>query len=176
MSKKYVLQRVFNIILILTVFSCVLFGCKGNNYLNFTDDILVCYQTTPVYDSEYSISKNITIYNNGKGVYEEETISGKYHASVEFDIDETRITSLQNIISRVNFMELDEDISTDSCDGSYKYITVYADDTNHKSGGLNPDAKRFTSLEDAILVNVPNDAIKKCDEKLNSSFMDDDIN
>lgn len=176
MSKKYVLQRVFNIMLILMAFSCVLLGCNSKNYLDFTDDILVCYQTTPAYHSEYSVAKNIIIYNNGKGVYEEKTISGKYHASVEFEIDENHITTLQNVIARVNFMELDEDISTDSCDGDYKYITVYADDTSHKSGGLNPNTKRFTRLEDVILTNVPDDVVKECDEKLKNSLPNDDAN
>ncbi len=152
-------------LVIFTALSFMLYGCGDENHLNFTDEILVCYQSIPSLEESDEAIVNVTVYNSGKGIYEKITPEGK-QASVEFNIDESGIKSIQNIVARVNFMELDEDVSTDSQDGTFEYITAYADGTSHKSGGLNPTVDGFTRLKEVIFDSVPKSAIEECDAEL----------
>lgn len=152
-------------LVIFTVFSFLLCGCGDKNHLTFTDDFLVCYQSIPSLEESDEAIVNVTIYNSGKGTYEKITPSGK-RASVEFEIDKSDVKAIQNVMARVNFMELDEDVSTGGDDGAFEYITAYADGTSRKSGGLNPTVDRFTLLKDAVLDSVPNSAIEECDAEL----------
>ncbi|MDD6396081.1 MAG: hypothetical protein PUB37_07915 [Firmicutes bacterium] len=152
-------------LVILVSLSMILCGCSSKNHLRFTDDILVCYQYVPYLEESDEAIVNISVFNSGKCVYEKITPSGK-QASVEFEIDKSSVKSIQNVIARVNFMELDEDVSTGGENGAFDYITAYADGTSRKSGGLNPAEDSFTSLKEAVLDSVPESAIEECDAKL----------
>ncbi len=162
------MKKISIALIIFAAFSCVLFGCSDKNPLSFTDEILACYQSIPLLDQSDDAIVNVTIYNNGEAVYEKITSSGS-QAAIEFKIDHSDVKSIQKVMARVNFIELDEDIGVDGLDGTFEYITAYANGINRKSGGLNPTESRFTLLRDAILDVVPDSVIEECNAKLSEN-------
>lgn len=82
---------------------------------------------------------------------------GQYEVT-EFEITDHEWSSIVNVLTRVNFMELDEDMSTESIvdDGSSYYIMVETSDSVHTSGGYcpgiddNDDSRRFAEAWEMI--------------------------
>lgn len=76
----------------------------------------------------------------------------------EFEIDELQWSSIVNVMTRVNFMELDEDMSTKDLidDGASYYIRVETSDGVHTSGGYmagyddNSDSTRFARAREMV--------------------------
>lgn len=148
--KRIVIFAICVILLMVAPYVWVIFNStsleeKGNTDFNLADkDLLLVYTDRIAWESRNNIT--VKIYNNGK------TEVFNYHNIVEnYIIDEAGMNTIKKTIAKVNFMELDKDVSTDSCDGAYYSITVFADGENHTSEGLNPDNKRFCKLEDVIL-------------------------
>lgn len=164
-ARARLMKKLSFALVILVSLSMILCGCSDKNHLRFTDDILVCYQSVPYLEDSDEAIVNISVFNSGKCVYEKITPSGK-QASVEFEIDKSSVKSIQNVMARTNFMNLDEDISTGGENGAFEYITAYADGTSRKSGGLNPADNRFVLLKEAVFKSVPESAIEECDAKL----------
>ena len=82
---------------------------------------------------------------------------GQYEVT-EYEITDLDWSSIVNILTRVNFMELDEDMSTKDLvdDGSSYYIMVETADSVHTSGGYcagiddNADSRRFAEAREMI--------------------------
>lgn len=76
----------------------------------------------------------------------------------EFEISDGDWSSIVSILTRVNFMELDEDVSTKEMidDGSSYYIKVETNASVHISGGYvagyddNPESRRFADAREYI--------------------------
>lgn len=86
---------------------------------------------------------------------------GQYEVT-EYEITDLEWSSIVNILTRVNFMELDEDMSTKDLvdDGSSYYIMVETTDSSHTSGGYcagyddNADSRRFAEAWEMIYNTV----------------------
>lgn len=173
-------KKGFCLFLDLALLLTALSGCsRSENYLDFTDDLLVVYSSSPTYYGPSDYSYVITIYNDGRGLYQENAVvmtddgeSCLCEESLEFSMDETAVVGIQNSIVRAGFMGLEENLDTDSLDGAYVYITVYANGTEHKSGGLNPEDKRFERVRSTVLSVVPKSTIEECNAKLQSALSD----
>ena len=151
---------------------------RKSNYLKYDEDgILLIYKQSPAGETNIyeSYVTTIILYNDGK-VELIGTFTNGHQIMEEFNISEIHVKSLQNTIARVNFMELEEDVSTDSSDGSYYYITVNTKTKTHKSGGLNPDNNRYLELkkniEDVIPTQVNNEFNKKINTYINCTRED----
>ena len=76
----------------------------------------------------------------------------------EYEITDTEWSSIVNVLTRVNFMELYEDMNTKDLvdDGSSYYIMVETTDSVHASGGYfagyddNADSRRFAEAREII--------------------------
>ena len=76
----------------------------------------------------------------------------------EYEMSDLQWSSIVNILTRVNFMELNEDMSTkdEVYDGSSFYIRVETSDSANTSGGYvagyddDPDSRRFAEARQAI--------------------------
>ncbi len=69
----------------------------------------------------------------------------------EKNITPENVQALQKLINDVRFIEIPEMINSESQDGSFYSITVYAKDHEYRVKGLNPTDKRFVKLADAIM-------------------------
>ncbi len=86
---------------------------------------------------------------------------GQYEIT-EYEITDDEWSSIVNVLTRVNFMELDEDVSTESVvdDGSSYYIMVETSDAVHTSGGYcpgiddNDNSRRFAEAWEMIYNTV----------------------
>ena len=143
--KKWIL-----ICILLIAVSVIITGCDylGKNKLEFSSNgILLMYSWKPAGETTVdNMYDRITkIYNDGKvDVFHDDQFIRS------FDINSSNIKKLQDKIVEVKFMELEEDIDTNTYDGSYHYITVYTETATHTSGGLNPDNSKFKKLKDII--------------------------
>ena len=80
----------------------------------------------------------------------------------EFEITDQEWSSIVNVLTRVNFMELDEDVSTESIvdDASSCFIMVETSDAVHTSGGYcpgiddNDNSRRFAEAWEMIYNTV----------------------
>ena len=80
----------------------------------------------------------------------------------EFEITDQEWSSIVNVLTRVNFMELDEDVSTESIvdDASSCFIMVETSDSVHTSGGYcpgiddNDNSRRFAEAWEMIYNTV----------------------
>lgn len=76
----------------------------------------------------------------------------------EYEISDLEWSSIVNVLTRVNFMELDEDMSTKEIidDGASLYIRVETTDSVNTSGGYmagyddNADSRRFAKAREMI--------------------------
>lgn len=76
----------------------------------------------------------------------------------EYEISDLEWSSIVNVLTRVNFMELDEDMSTKEIidDGASYYIRVETTDSVNTSGGYmagyddNADSRRFAKAREMI--------------------------
>ncbi|MCR4566715.1 MAG: hypothetical protein K5769_01590 [Pseudobutyrivibrio sp.] len=81
----------------------------------------------------------------------------------EYDISEQAWTNMENVLKRVNFMNLPEEIKGgDAFDGSSRYIQVETADGKHISGGyiagdgIGPTNTRFKRAVEAIGLAINN--------------------
>ena len=102
-----------------------------------------------------------SIYPEGDKTYDYlagELPSDDLYEITEFEISDLEWSSMVNVLTRVNFMELKEDVSdtTGTDDGSSFYIKVETADGEHVSGGYNagyPDdseSRRFAEAKEYI--------------------------
>jgi len=92
--------------------------------------------------------------------------------SISFAVDASVVAGLQDEIRSTNFIALDDDVSSDSYDGSYEYITVHTQTKVHKSGGLNPTDEQFCKFKDLIWSIVPEDVMKEYDTAVELYYSD----
>lgn len=132
--------------IIFMVLSIILAGCSGNiqrgpldvkkvTYVEYggdTNHVEMYVITSDHKVTQYSINPDKN-YDYLAGELPPED----YYELKEYEMSEMSWTSMVNVLTRVNFMELKEDLSAggDICDASSFYIKVETSDANHSSGG-----------------------------------------
>ena len=87
-----------------------------------------------------------------------------YYTESEYEMSENDWTSIVNVLTRVNFMELVEELpySEGTCDAGSYYIMVDTSDAVHRSGGYNAgneegsDHQRFSEAKGMVLNAIRN--------------------
>lgn len=103
---------------------------------------------------KYDIWPEIDTYDYFAG----ELPSEDHYDVTEYEITDTEWSSIVNVLTRVDFMALDEEMSTKDIvdDGSSYYIKVETSDSTHISGGYcaglddDPDSRRFAEAREMI--------------------------
>ncbi|HEX3023071.1 MAG TPA: hypothetical protein VHP81_11845, partial [Lachnospiraceae bacterium] len=89
------------------------------------------------------------------------TIPNKELPSVSRQLSKKELNRLYQLIDNYNLLHMDNDLSTDSDDGSYTHLTfTLTDGTKYSVGGLNPSNRRFCKVVDYIL-SLYNDEMEK---------------
>lgn len=139
----------------------ILTGCQ-NGGIDFSEDVFLKYTSSPAgecasyefFDTNIEVSSDgtVKIYcDDFEDIYSEEYPIKTIHLSKE------DINDLKDAIEENNIMDLRKNLSTDSCDGGYQYLTVYTDGDKHKTGGLNVSNRRFGRVESLIFDMVGED-------------------
>ncbi len=157
MSIKQIYKMILTTLLIL-IFS----GCT-NSKINFSKNVFLKYYYAPAGEcTSYEFyHRNIEVSSDGTvKIYcdeFEETHTNKYPTK-EIQLSEEDITALKDAIMKNHIISLPKDISEDSCDGGYSYLTIYTVDGIHETGGLNVSNKKFEAVEDLLYGMVEEDA------------------
>lgn len=140
------LKRIVVAVLLMTLSMCVFAGCakkrgpydvKKATYVIYGGDINhdeVFVITSDYKVTQYSVDPEADRrYDYLKGDFPSED---RYIVK-EYETDELSWTSMVNVLTRVRFMDLKEDISSDGsiCDACTYYIMVETSDGVHTSGG-----------------------------------------
>lgn len=173
MQKKYII-----FIIIIIFFILIGIGIynipKTNNYLKFNKDgYLLTYKTSSAGDSSFDDwhYRLITIYNNGNGeisaYFPKDRYSDEFDkkVTVEFNLDESKMNSLQSYIARTGFVNLEKDLSTDSVDGTYKTMTIYLKNGVYEVHGLNIENKNFNLLVESMCNIIGKDLFDEYNRK-----------
>ncbi len=151
---KYYLVGIALIIIVLT-------GCQKRG-LDFSEDVFLKYTSSlagecasfEFFDTNIEVSSDgtVRIYcDDFEDIYSEE------YPTKTIQLSEEDINELKDAIEENNIMDLRKDLSTESCDGGYQYLTVYTEGDKHKTGGLNVSNRRFGRVESLIFDMVGED-------------------
>ena len=161
------LKRIVVAVLLMTLSMCVFAGCakkrgpydvKKVTYVIYGGDINhdeVFVITSDYKVTQYSVDPEADRrYDYLKGDFPSED---RYKVK-EYETDELSWTSMVNVLTRVRFMDLKEDISSDGsiCDACTYYIMVETTDAKNISGGYvagyddDPDSRRFEEARQII--------------------------
>lgn len=161
MKKMYLVMTAMTMIFSFT-------GC-GDNDINFSKDVFLKYTSSPAgecasyefYDTNVEVSSDgtVKIYCDDF----EEAFLDEYPTK-EIQLSEEDISDLKDAIRDNNIMSLPKDISEESCDGGYDYLTVYTEDDKHTTGGLNVDNKKFKAIEELLYGMIEEDYNELRDE------------
>lgn len=116
-----------------------------------------------------------TIYNDGTGEIRNVPVVVRENQEipvVSFTIDSDVVAYLQKEIRESDFIHLQQDLSTDSCDGAYVHIAVHTQKITYICGGLNPNDPQFNRVDEAIWDVIPESAIDEYDAKEEAYFAD----
>ena len=117
-----------------------------------------------MYDHNISLDQdgNLVLYTTGNS----DIILGDDVPVLEVQLDEAQVKKVEAVIQEQSFWKLPEDVSTPSEDGGYRYVTVNAESTSKKVGGLNPDHPQFTEIHQYIFSLVDDEDYKKWQEEV----------
>jgi len=151
------------VLLVVVIMLALLAGCSlSRQSIKFSNGVFLKLTYSPagelpVYElfrthAEFSSDGTVRVYCDGFGQeftdeYPEETVQ-----LAEEDIKEIKDAILKNDI-----LSLRNDISSKSLDGDYYYLTVYTDDGEHSTGGLNVANKSFLAVKDLAWDLVENE-------------------
>lgn len=160
------------LLIVLIAVTTLLTGCSDNNKIELTENYneIVEYETQPSYGTtedfyilHFRVNNNNTI--EIYGTFDEFVFNGEEDVRVTLDyiegivmnISEEEKLHMVDTLSKNRFMSLDKDLSTDSLDGSYRFLTVYDEQGNvlRCVGGLNPDNKKFSNIVNSIYELIP---------------------
>jgi hypothetical protein len=132
----------------------LLAGCSLSRLnINFSDGVflkLTYYPAgeCPVYElfkthAEFSSDGTVRIYCDG---FREEFIDEYPEEIIQLSKDD--INEIKDAVRENDILSLREDISSKSLDGDYYYLTVYTEEVEHRTGGLNVTDKSFLEVKD----------------------------
>lgn len=131
-------------------------GCSSRSVkVALSEDVFLKYTSYSggCIPSHQSFDTNVEISSDGTVKLYCDNFSEPY--SKEYPIKtvqltKTEIEKLKEVVLVNDIMSLPKDISTDSCDGSYSYLTVYTKNNTYHSGGLNVSNEKFQEVEDNV--------------------------
>lgn len=135
------------------LFLTLLSACGKSNELS--DGTFLKYTISPAGEGQVFefFDRNIEVASDGTVKLYcddfEEAYCEEYPTAV-IQLSDKEIDRLKALIIKNRSLWLQEDTSTDSCDGSYSYLTVYTRKGSHKTGGLNVDNKKFAAIEELL--------------------------
>lgn len=160
-------MKKFSVVILGVILVMLLSGCrivvnrgekvdgKASEKVSFSDGVFLKYTHAPageilIYESfdthvEVSSDGSVRIYCDDFP----ETFMGEYPTRT-MQLSEEDIAALKEAILENDILSLREDISTESLDGDYFYLTVYTENGEHRTGGLNPTNRRFLAVKDLI--------------------------
>ena len=163
-------KKLITTLLLFSICILVFAGCNGNGQRGPLDVKKVTYvvHSGDVHHVEVTIitsDRKVTQYsinpktNESYNYLEGELPPEDCYTVTEFEMSELSWSSMVNVLTRVNFMELKEDLSTTETvyDGSTSYIKVETADAVHTSGGYaagvsnNSDNKRYAEARQYII-------------------------
>lgn len=145
------------ILLVISLFILILVVSACKQQLDFTEEgpfIILTFQPAGpddyrnLFPHNYSIDENgtLTLYTESKGKLK----VGNDAPVLKKQLSDEEIEKLKHLIHANNFWNLEEDLSEDSQDGNFIYISVYLTDQSKTVGGLNPLEPRFIEITDYI--------------------------
>lgn len=130
-------------------------GCAKKPKYDFSRSLFIESTVMPVYGAlDEMYTTTISVYADGTvfvsaAPYSDNLLPGAApRVTVERTLDE--VSALQQQLIKAGCFELPEDVETDSQDGAYHTITVYTEQQEFVSSGLNPSDKRFAAVEKLI--------------------------
>lgn len=149
-------KTLFFVMVLLLVFC--LFGCKEEEeQINYSNDLLFKVTNTPIDMTEKykEYTLNIEIYNDGKAVIYGSDFDTWYGNSeiptFETEVEPEEIQTAKDMIKEKNIMNFPENIGNkDNIAGNEKYLYVYTDKGELKTGGVSPSNKRFLKVYEYI--------------------------
>lgn len=121
-----------------------------------TDGPFVVFTYSPAGPDEFRnmYSRNYALYENGKLILYTEP-ENKLKIGDNAPVSESQLTSdevaeAKQLIEQNKFWKFKEDVSTESQDGVFLYLTVNLTDESKTVGGLNPSEPKFIEITDYI--------------------------
>lgn len=157
-SKKLKKFLVFAFITII-VASIYLYETNRVKPIDFTDGMFYKYTYSIAgEDIEYMFyDRNVEVYADGlvRIYYDnfESPLADKYPVK-EFRLTNDEIIEFKECLVLNKIMKFDERLSTDSCDGSFSWMTIYTKDSVHRSGGLNVENENYLDIESKLFILV----------------------
>lgn len=146
----------------------VLCGCAKKPKYDFSRSLFIESTVMPVYGAlDEMYATTISVYADGTvfvsaAPYTDNILPGAaLRVTVERTLDE--VNALQQQLIKAGCFELPEDVETDSQDGAYHTITVYTEQQDLVSNGLNPSDERFLAVEALIRAFAGDAAIAELD-------------
>lgn len=159
-------MKKFSVVMIGAILVMMLSGCRvvvnrervegrGSEKVTFSDGVFLKYTYAPageilvyeMFDTNVEVSSDgsVRIYSNDFL----EAFMDEYPIRT-MQLSEEDIATLKEAILENDILSLREDISSESNDGDYFYLTVYTKDGEHRTGGLNPINKKFMAVKDLV--------------------------
>lgn len=166
--KKY--QRLFGmLVLLLIMTSC-------SDYTNYEKDspfMIVSSSSNSAekfgeyYPVTYSVYEDGTVVLSTEPLKERgKKVDAEDPPTYETHVSEDEIKEIKSLIEKSNFWKLPKDISVESEDGGYIYITVHLTNTSKKVGGLNPSDEDFIHIKQYVSSIVDSTDFKTWDTQV----------
>lgn len=144
-----------SIFLTMLLSALLLIGCNSKtNYAIDEPFIIVSYAPAGPDDYRNLYPVHYALYDDGTfHMYSEEANRmnfGDDAPRYETQVNEYRVGKVKELIDEKKFWKLNKDITVDSEDGSFHYITVNLTDKSKTVGGLNPENENFFAIGDYV--------------------------
>src|SRR5699024_8892986 len=130
------------------IFLLFIFGCNSDyNYESEGPFITVTSASAGEIEINEHFDVNYSVYENGDiHLYSSESDDpyiGNDAPVFKTKISNEEVDQIKHLLEKYKFHKMKDDISVDSEDGSFLYVTVYLEDEAKEVGGLNPDDEQF---------------------------------
>lgn len=141
-------MKIWTVLLVSVLF---LSGCGAKKeYVEEEPFITLTWHPAGLDRYENLYNRNIYIWQDGRirleAEHPEKGIIGDDAPVLEKDVSVEKIKELKESIQKNHFDILEEDLTSNSVDGTFEYISVHWEGSTKKVGGLNPDNKWFVAL------------------------------
>ena len=146
-------------------------GCsQKTNYATDGPFVLFTYSPAGPDDFRNMYSHNYALYENGKLVLYTEPGNklkiGDDAPVLEIQVPKDDVVKVKQLIEQNKFWKFKKDVSTESQDGVFLYLTVNLTDESKTVGGLNPSEPKFIEITDFISSLVTKEERKSWNEEI----------
>jgi len=144
------------------IFLLFIFGCSTDyNYESEGPFITVSSASAGEIEINEHFNVNYSVYENGDlhlySTERDDPYIGNDAPVFKTKISNEEVEQIKSLLEKYNFHKMKNDLSVDSEDGSFLYVTVYLEDESKKVGGLNPDDEQFLSIIEYVRGLVKSD-------------------